>query len=233
MAKQRQAGGDGRRTGGSRRFGRSCACSAFDRPLPPLTVRHRPYREHQHHHARDPARLDHAAHVECAARQEPPGHERAQHRSGVVQSALQPEGAAAHLGRSDVGDQGVARRRTDPLADAVGHPQPDHLPGGAGQGDHRPHQHRDDVAEDDEAAAPPRRVGQAPGTVLDERRREFRRPVERAERQRAAAQHPGHERREQRVDHLAREIVEQRDEPEQKDRPGELTHPVPDPSASA
>ena len=52
---------------------------------------------------------------------------------------MEPERAPPHLDRARIGDRRVARRIAHALAEAVGGPQADHLPRGAGQPHERPH----------------------------------------------------------------------------------------------
>ncbi len=186
-------------------------------PQPPLTssVSHRPTGQHEHEHPRHDAPSDHRPHVRGPRREQPPGEDRPQHRSRVIHAPLQSEGAPPQLRRRHVGDERVARRRAEPLPQPVHHPQPDHLPRRARDGDDGPHHHRNEIAEHDHRPAQARPVGQSPRPELHECRRELGRPVERAQDLRPAAQHPRDERGEQRVDHFAREIVEQRDPAEQ------------------
>ena len=128
----------------------------------------------------------------------------------MVHPALQPERATPQRRSRDVGHEGVARRRAEPLTDPVHDPEPDHLPGRGGEADQRSHHDGDGVPEHDQGPPPCRPVGEPPRAELHERRRELRGAVQRAQRFRSPAQHPGDEGGEQRVDHLARKVVEQR-----------------------
>src|ERR1043166_6773688 len=108
-------------------------------------------------------------------------------------------------------------------------------PGGRRDRDDRPDENGEQVATDDQGAAPLGAVGQPAGDELYERRGGIGRAVERAKRQRPATEHAGDERREQRVHHLTREIVEQGNRTEQLDLPGKrlmITHSGRVPSGS-
>jgi len=133
----------------------------------------------------------------------------------VVHAALQPERPSGERRRGGVRDQRVAWRGAQALPQPVHHTQRDHLPRGAGDRDDRPHDHGREIAEHDQRPAQRHAVRQSPRRELHERRGELRRAVEGAQRLRARSQHPRQEGGQERVDHLAREIVEQRDRAEQ------------------
>ena len=122
------------------------------------------------------------------------------------------------------GDERVARRRPEALPDPVDHPEAHHLPRRARHRDQRPHQHRRGVADQDERRAPAGPVGQPAAHHLEHRGGQVRRAVEQPEQRGAAAERAGDEGREERVDHLAREIVEQRDERQSLDRRRDPAH---------
>ncbi len=125
----------------------------------------------------------------------------------MVEATLQTERSAPQrLGR-DVRDQRVARRRAETLPQTVDHPQPDHLPGGGRHGDHGAHDDRDEVPDHDQRPAARRSIRQLARNELHQRRRRIGGAVERAQRDGTTPQHPGDERGEQGVNHLACEVV--------------------------
>ena len=151
----------------------------------------------------------------------------------MVEPALQTKCAAHHGRRRHICDQRIARRRPQTLAEPVHDPQDDHLPRRRGHCDDGTHGSRQEVTADDQAPASLDPVREPTGDELYERGGGIRGPVERAQRQRASAQHARDERREQRIHHLTREIVEKGNGTEQLDLPGKMiTHPSQVPTES-
>src|SRR2546422_4647230 len=86
----------------------------------------------------------------------PPGHERAEHGPGVIESALQAEGPTPERRGRHIRDQRVARRRAQPLPEAVHDPPADDPPPRRGGSDHPPHPPPDRLTPPDQPApAPP------------------------------------------------------------------------------
>ena len=133
----------------------------------------------------------------------------------MVHGADVAEGPAADARLNEVGDERVARRGADPLAKPVGRPHGDHAEGRRHQSDERPHDGREAVAHEHERpAAEP--VGERSGKQSHDRRDGIGHAVDQADVEARAAE-PLHERRQQRVDRLAREIC-------QKTRPAKCPH---------
>ncbi len=126
----------------------------------------------------------------------------------MIRRAMQPEGAPLQLPRRDLRNQRIARWRTQTLPDPVQHPKPHHLPRRAGYRHQGTHQNRRPVAEEDEGLLPSALVGQSTADPFGDRRGQVGRPVERPERGRRTTERADDVRRQERVHHLAREIVE-------------------------
>ena len=169
--------------------------------------------------------------------QKPPGYEGPNHRTHVVQSPLQSKRSPHDRSRRYIRDQRIPRRRAEPFAEPVHDAQPDHLPRCRRERDDRPHGGREEIAAHDQRPAARRPVGEPAGDELYECRSRVGGAVQRAQRRRPATQDAGDERRQQRVHHLTREIVEKGDGTEKLDLPGEgrggtITHPNRVPSGS-
>ena len=203
---------------------------------PTSAVLRRPGCQRQHHDARNDARENHRSDVSTGALEQPEGDQRPQHRTGVIETALQTKRSASQGLRRDIRDQRIARRRAQAFSQPVHHAQTNDLPGGRGHGDHGPYDDRDQIADDDQGAAARHAIGETSGDELDDCGGRIGGAVERPQRDSPTPEHPGHERREQRVDHLAGEVVQERDGTEQFDLPREpppLTHRGRVPSVSA
>jgi hypothetical protein len=134
---------------------------------------------------------------------------------------VEPEGAGANRRGRGRGDERVARARADPLADAVDHPDREHVPGRGGEGDERPDDGRDRVADEDERLEPSAPIGEETGRVLEDVRDEvggaLDEPDEGVRRPEA-----GEEGGEEREDRLARGVGEEAHEPQADDGRGQL-----------
>ena len=95
-----------------------------------------------------------------ARRQQRGGQQRAEQRAGVVHRALHAEGGPALVGAGEVGQQRVARRAAQALADAVADAHEGHRQRRAGEREQRPQQRRHAVAGDQPRLAPPGPVRQ-------------------------------------------------------------------------
>jgi hypothetical protein len=134
----------------------------------------------------------------------------------VVGRAVEAERPPALRRRHGRREQRVARRRADPLPHPVDEPHGEHLPRRPGQRDERPRHRREAVSRHDERLAARHAVRPPAAGQLEQRRRGLGRPLDRAERGRAGAEGRREEDRQQRVDHLARQVGQQAD---QRERP--------------
>ena len=146
------------------------------------------------------------------------GENRAEDGAGIVESPVQSERRAAPLGRRRRRDHGVARRRSDPLADPVeeadeGDDGPDR-----GDADEGPCHRREAVAEEDERLFRFRPVGPAPRDDLRRRGGRLRDPLDPPERLRRCPGKGGEKGREERHDHLGGDVGQERDPAEPDDR---------------
>src|SRR6185295_11708323 len=137
--------------------------------------------------------------------------ERTDHRAEVIGGAVEAESEPARSGRDGIGDQRVARGRPDPLADPVRDPDREDLPGRLSEGDERPDERRERIAEDDQRLSPPQAVRPPARGELQEGGRRLRGSLDRPHRHGAGADDRRQEDRQQRVDHLARRVGEERD----------------------
>jgi hypothetical protein len=119
------------------------------------------------------------------------------------------EGVGAPAGLDRARQQRVARRGAHALGESVPEAQHHHLPGRGRDGEQGAGERRGAVAEGDERLAPPGPVAGATSPALDHGHHRLGRRLHGAERCRPAAQR-GQEARQQRVDHLARHVLEER-----------------------
>src|SRR5205085_4853213 len=89
-------------------------------------------------------------------------------RARVIHRAVEAEGEAALRGRGGVGDHRVARRASDPLAEAVGQAYGEDLRPGGREPYERAHGARQPVAGDDQGLAPPAPVAEVAGEEFEE-----------------------------------------------------------------
>jgi len=123
----------------------------------------------------------------------------------------------AHRGWGDIGDEGVARRAADALADAVDEPGHEHQAGAGGEGEERLGQRAEAVAEDGERFAATPVVAQYAGEHPDDQRRRLGKPLDEANDEGARAECGDQEDRQQAVDELRRHVHQEADEPERPD----------------
>ena len=135
--------------------------------------------------------------------------------------AVESEGPSALLGTCGTGDERVARGAADALADAIEETKPENRSPARGEADERPHRVRERVAADDERLRRHAAVGEPAGDELQDAGRGLRKTLDQADDRRPGAERGRQEDRQQRRDHLARRVVQQRHETEDHDRAGE------------
>jgi hypothetical protein len=117
-----------------------------------------------------------------------------------------------HIGH--IRNQCVPRRTAKAFAHAIGETQHQHRRPCAGKADERTHCSRQTVAGDDERLPSPGAVRPNPGEHLEQCSSRFRDTLDQAEGHRTRAEHRREEDRQQRIDHLARQIGKQADQAE-------------------
>ncbi|ABA53387.1 200 kDa antigen p200, putative [Burkholderia pseudomallei 1710b] len=140
--------------------------------------------------------------------------QRPRERADGVHRLAQPEARAADLGRRDIGDERIARRAANALADAIEQPRGGDRRRPCRERKERLRQRGEPVAEQQQRLAPAQPIAERAGEDLDDHRGRLGRAFEHAERRDAHA-HRRHEiDRQQRVDQLRRHIHAQADEAE-------------------
>jgi hypothetical protein len=130
---------------------------------------------------------------------------------------MEPEGAAGPVTRG-VRDERVARRASHALADAVGDPHEEHVPGVRGEGNERTDRARQPVAEEHQRLSPGHDVRNDARGELGQARYRVGRPLDQAEIRGPGLQRLGQEKRKQRENHLRADIREEAREAEEDDR---------------
>ncbi len=141
-------------------------------------------------------------------------------RTDGVERLPQAEGGAAQIGRRKIGNECIARRATDALADPVdeaGRRQPGDA---GGQRKHRLGESGESIAERRQQLALAQIIAERAGKDLGDRGRRFRNAFDEADGERRGAEHRHQIERQQGMDHLGGEIHEQRHQPERPDAAG-------------
>ena len=139
-----------------------------------------------------------------------------------VERLAQAVGRAAHLVGREVGDQRVARRAADALADAIDETRGDD-PGDVGrQREQRFRQRGEAVTDGGQPFALAQPVADDAGEHLGDGRGRFRDALDDADLERGSAEHADEIKRQQRMDHLRGGVHEQRHEAERPDAAGDL-----------
>jgi hypothetical protein len=99
-------------------------------------------------------------------RHEADRHQRAEESAHGIQRLPQSEAGAPEVLRRDIGDECVARRAADPLAEAVGEPCGDDGANGLREREDGLRRGREAVADHDEQLAPSQPVGECTGETL-------------------------------------------------------------------
>ena len=134
-----------------------------------------------------------------------------------VERLAQAVGGAAQLRRRDVGDQRVARRAADALADAIDEARREHPADRRGEREHRLGEGSQRVAEDDQRLALPEVVADRAGEHLRDRGGRLRDAFDQADGQHRGAEDGAQEYRQQAVDQLRGGVHEQRAQTEHPD----------------
>ena len=122
---------------------------------------------------------------------------------------MKSEGATALRLLARVRDHGIARRRANPLADAVAHPDHRQLPDAADGTDPGPDQRRQRVSEDHESLASPRPIRPPAGPQLEQTGNRVGQTLDHPQRELVACGQSQQEAGQQRKDHLAGDVVQQ------------------------
>jgi len=130
--------------------------------------------------------------------------ERADDGAGVVERALKSERSAAALDGRDVGDHGVARRRSNPFSGPIEKARAEDAGPPARQRDPRPRHGRQRVAADDQPFASRQSIGNRSRHEFENRRECVRRSFDQSDDHRRRAQRGCEKDRQKRIDHLAR-----------------------------
>ena len=157
-------------------------------------------------------------------REHGPRDERPDRGADGVERPMHAEAAAALRFAAALGDESVARRRADALAETVREPQHEHRGPARRDGQDGLGQVRDGVADRDQRLAPPDVVGQPPRAHLHERGGGLRERLDQADRRDRRSQHVRQVERQHRIDHLGRRIREQAHDAHHPDVPGCLHH---------
>ena len=155
---------------------------------------------------------EHRANVEGEADHQPNGDQRTRERADRVHGLTQAIGRAALGGRGDIGNQRIARRATDALADAVEEARGEYGQRRVGKWKQRFGQCRHAVAKHDQRLALTPAVGQHARENLRDGSRGFGDALDDAECERADAQRADQENRQQGMDHLGRHVHAQADD---------------------
>ena len=148
-------------------------------------------------------------------------HERPDERTDGVERLPQAEARAAQADGCDIGDQCIARRAANALADAVDEARGNQPSDAGGKREQRFCQRGEPVAERGEQFAPAEPVGQRAGEDFRDRGGRLGNALDEADGERGGAEHGDEIDRQQRVDHLGGDVHQHRDETEHPDPPGQ------------
>ena len=174
-------------------------------------ARHVAHREcdHEHRqHPRDRGQPEHRAELDDVIAQHRERDERPDDAARMIRRAMKAERATADARVHRLGDECVARRVADPLPHAVGHADEQHLDRARRDRDERPHRRRDRVAPEHERLPLAHAVRPPAARQLEQRGRGLGRALDRPDEARVRAEDGRQEDREQRIDHLARDVGE-------------------------
>jgi len=180
-----------------------------------------PHQQHDGQRRRHGGEGEDEPHLPRRQQQDPAREQRAQDRAGVVRGPVEPERGAAPVRLDGLGEQCVSRRGAEPLADPVREADRQHVPRRRRQRDQWPDRARSAVAQADQrlpAAHPVREPSAGP---LHQARCALRDALDEAEERRPRPERLDEEDGEQREDHVAGRIVEQRHDPQPQDVPAE------------
>ena len=145
---------------------------------------------------------EHGAKVVGIKRHQGDGQQRPGKPSDRIERLADAVARAPYRGRRDVGDQGVAGRIADPLADAIDETRGQNFPGRAGEREHRLGDGGKTITDADQELALADAVGERAGEDLRNGGRRFRDALDQADVNRAGADDRGEEHRQQAVNEL-------------------------------
>ena len=134
---------------------------------------------------------------------------------------MEAEGFPARLRRRRFGEEGVPRGVADPLPGALDDSHREELRPGLGEREQDFHRCRESVSHADEALAFSRGVGKPAGEDFHERDDAIGRAFHESDDERARQEDLRQEERKDRQDHLAADVGEEGDDPEDDDVRGE------------
>ena len=149
---------------------------------------------------------------------QPECEQRADDRARVVHRAVEPECPPALLGSRRRCDQRVARCRAYALSDPIEEPEQQDGHPARRHPDQRSHRVRERVAAEDQRLRGHAAVGEATGDEFQDAGGRLGQPLHETDDRGPGAQRGREEDRQQRRDHLARCVVQKRDEAEDDDR---------------
>src|SRR6266566_2024536 len=135
--------------------------------------------------------------------------QRPEYRAGVVCGGVESVGESPRLRGRRVGQQRVARRGADSLTDAIGDANRQHLWRGSRRGSERAHDRSNEIAGDDERLSAGDFVGPPSAQQLEQRCRGLGRPFDGADETCVRSENSRQENRQQRIDHLGRDVGEE------------------------
>jgi len=148
---------------------------------------------------------------------QPGGEQGADESAHRVERLSKAERRSADGGRRDVGDQGIARRAADALADTVDEPGGNDGANALGEREHRLGEGAHGVAEHGQPLAPAQVVAQCPREHLRDQRGGLGNALDDADGQHADAKRPDEKQRQQAVDHLGGDVHQHAHEAENPD----------------
>jgi hypothetical protein len=155
--------------------------------------------------------------VGCAVAEEEDREEDADDGARGIHAAVDPEPPSARLLRGAFGNEGIAWSRPDPLAKTVHHASREDPSPARGQEKERLAENGGAVARDGKSLPPREAVRCVAGEEPEDRGEAFCDPLDQSEDGGTRAQRGGQEKREERIDHLARHVREERGQSQQKD----------------
>ena len=156
------------------------------------------------------------------ARQEEERRHGPEHRPEVIHRPLQPERLSPLRGGNVRGHQRVPRGGPHPFPDPVAEAHGEDVSPSGREPHERPGKGGEAVSRENQRFLPSAPVGPGAGEELEQARRRLRDPLDQSEGGGAGGQGDGEEDRQERVDHLARQVGEKAHQPEGDDVPVQL-----------